>query len=466
MTAAASERKSIRRSLVTGLASILLLLVALAAIFTYRGALNAANDAYDRSLLDPALDLAQNVSIDNGAPRLNLPPQALEALLYDQTDEAVFQVRAPTFEIVAGDPDLEPDASVAPATHSFSDAVYRGKPVRLVTLHSPNGFYVAVAETKHKRNRLVGEILVAELAPTLLIALASALVAWIGVARALALLARLRVELLRRSPDDLRPLTDAWAPVEIAPVIGAFNALLEQLRHASAVQRRFVENAAHQLRTPLAGLQMHLELLLRTRHPEPVRAELERLLTATRRESHLTNRLLALARAERSTEEPRSGAVVNLYALAGGAARRWVPRALDRGIDLGFSLDHATVVGDSVLLDELLDNLIDNALLYTPAGGTVTVACGERDGTAFISVEDSGPGIPVGERKNVVERFYRIAGAPGHGSGLGLSIVREVVERHGGTLDIGDGADGRGARLTITLDALSTKSDQPVAARA
>jgi len=461
----ASDRKSIRRSLVTALASILLLLVTLAAIFTYRGALTAANDAYDRALLDPAIDLAQNVSIESGVLKLDLPPKALEALLYDQTDEAVFQIRAPTLQIIAGEADLEPDASVAPGTHRFSDVVYRGKPVRLVTLRTANGFCVAVAETPHKRNWLVGEILVAGLAPTLLIALASALVAWIGVAHALAPLARLRIELLRRSPDDLKPLSDAWAPVEIAPVIGAFNALLEQLRHASAVQRRFVENAAHQLRTPLAGLQVHLELLLRSHHPAPVRAELKRLLAATRRESHLTNRLLALAKAESPTEEPRSGALVDLYTVGDSAARQWVPHALDRDIDLGFSLHHATVAGDRVLIDEMLDNLIDNALLYTPPGGTVTVACGERDGVAFLSVEDSGPGIPVGERKNVLERFYRIAGTPGQGSGLGLSIVREVVERHGGLLDIAEGAGGRGTRFTITFNSMKTRSDQPAAVR-
>lgn len=211
---------------------------------------------------------------------------------------------------------------------------------------------------------------------------------------------------------------------------------------------------------------MHLELLLRSHHPAPVRAELERLLAATKRESHLTNRLLALAKAESTTDEGRSGSQVDLYAVADSAARQWVPRALDRGIDLGFSLEHTTVVGDSVLLAEMLDNLIDNALMYTPSGGTVTVACGKRDDVPFLGVEDSGLGIPAAERKNVLERFYRIAGTPGHGSGLGLAIVREVVERHGASLDISEGASGRGTRMTITFHSAKSTVDKPVAARA
>jgi two-component system sensor histidine kinase TctE len=398
------------------------------------------------------------VSIEGGVPRLDLPPKALEALLYDQVDEAVFQIRSPTREIIAGVSDLEADLTPAPGEHRFTDVMYRGNPVRRVSLHTLNDFYIEVAETKHKRNQLVGEILLAELAPTLFIALTTVVLALVGVAHGLAPLARLRSELLRRSPHDLTPLTDNWAPLEIAPVISAFNALLEQLRQANAVQHRFVANAAHQLRTPLAGLQMHLELLLSGEHPQPVRAELERLLEATKRASHLTNRLLALAKAESSDDRTRPRVLIDLQSVADAAARQWVPHAMARGVDLGFSLGHASVVGDALLLVEMLNNLIDNALLYTAAGGSITVECGSRDGAPFLSVEDSGPGIPAAERRNVFERFYRIAGTPGHGSGLGLAIVREVVERHGASLDIGSGSGGRGARFSVTFPAATANA--------
>ena len=290
----------------------------------------------------------------------------------------------------------------------------------------------------HKRNRLVGEILVAELVPTLLIALGSIALAWFGVARGLIPLEHLRSELLNRAPSDLRPLKKTAAPLEIAPVVNAFNRLLDHLRDANTMQQRFLANAAHQLRTPLAGLQMHLELLIRRDLPADVRPELERMHSATMRASRLANQLLALAKAESVPDQGREFEIIDLRTIADAAARDWASKAIAQKIDLGFSLERAVILGDPLLLPELVDNLIDNALRYTRAGGTVTVITGcERD-VPYLSVEDTGPGIPSAERSKVIERFYRIAGTPGEGSGLGLAIVQEVVDRHGGILEIND----------------------------
>ncbi|HTR59946.1 MAG TPA: sensor histidine kinase [Casimicrobiaceae bacterium] len=427
---------SIRRRLLLFLASSLLLMVAGAAMVTYLVALHSANNAYDRSLLDPLLDIADNVRLDAAGAHVDLPQKALEALIYDQVDKVMFQIRSPQNAIIDGAPDLPPPPPLATGEHIFFNGAYGGESIRLAALRTSTGFVIQVGETLHKRNRLVGEILFAELAPTLLIAIGATALAWFGVARGLVPLERLRSELSRRGPRDLLPLPASAAPVEIAPVVNAFNELLERLRETSMMQQRFLANAAHQLRTPLAGLQMHLELLLRRELPEEVRIEVARMHGATVRASRLANQLLALAKAETPAAQGRELEVIDLRTLADAAARDWAREAVNRKIDLGFSLDRAMIRGDPLLLPELVDNLIDNALRYTPAGGSVTVQTGCNGELPYLSVEDTGPGIPATERSRVCERFYRIAGTPGEGSGLGLAIAREVVERHAGMLEI------------------------------
>jgi len=450
------RRSSIRRRLLLFLIPSLLLLVIGAAAVTYYVALRVATFAYDRSLLDPALDMAANVRMDAEGPRLAMLQQAQEALLFDHEDTLVFQIRAPGGAVVAGDEDLNLPPNLAPGERSFFDSRYHGEPVRVAAVRSDSGLYVQVAETLHKRNRLIWEILAAGLLPALLIALATLALAWTGVARGIAPLAWIRTQLLGRTPHDLRPLDEHATPVEIAPAIEALNRLLAQLRESNEMQQRFLANAAHQLRTPLAGLQMHLELLLRRDLSPEVREEIAGMHIATVRAGHLANQLLALAKAEASMDDSGRFATVDLHSVADHAVQEWVQRAIARDIDLGFVLEHATVPGNAVLLGELLDNLLDNALRYTPPGGSVTVRCGSELGFPYLSVEDNGPGIPESAHGRVFERFYRIQGTPGDGAGLGLAIVKEVALRHRGVLRIErpNGDDqGRGTRIVIRFPA-------------
>ncbi len=448
MASHARRPGSIRRRLLLFLIPSLLLLIFGAAALAYYVGLRVATSAYDRSLLDPALDVAANVRMEPAGPRLAMLEQAQEALLYDHEDTLVFQIRGPGGQVVAGDEDLPPPPKLETGKPSFFDSSSHGQPVRVAAVRSDSGLYVQVAETLHKRNRLIGEILAAGMLPALLIASATLALAWTGVARGIAPLAWVRTQLLGRTPSDLHALDESAAPEEIAPAIEALNRLLGQVRDSNQMQQRFLANAAHQLRTPLAGLQMHLELLLRRDLSPEVREAIAGMHIATVRASHLANQLLALAKAEARVDDFGRLATVDLYAVADRAVQEWVQRAIARDIDLGFVLMHTPVTGDPVQLGELLDNLLDNALRYTPAGGTVTVRCGFELGQPYLSVEDNGPGIPESAHAKVFERFYRVHDTPGDGAGLGLAIVKEVVQRHRGALRI-ESPDGQGTRIVI-----------------
>ncbi|HWZ72980.1 MAG TPA: sensor histidine kinase, partial [Casimicrobiaceae bacterium] len=411
MTDRAPRRNSIRRRVLTFLIPSLLLLVLLGACFSYFEAVKIAALSYDRSLLDPALDMAENVRVGADGPRLDMLVQAQEALLYDREDKLVFQIRDAQGAVIAGSSNLAAPPALAPGERVFFDGLYENEPVRIAAIRSDSGVYVQVGETLNKRKRLIGEMLAGDLIPTLMIAFGSFALAWMGVSHGIAPLARVTSDLLGRLPLDLRPLDSSIAPTEVAPVVDAFNRVLSQLRESTAMQQRFLADAAHQLRTPLAGLQMHLELLLQRPLTADVRKEVEMMQSATLRASHLANQLLVLAKAEAGATAVAHAQEINLRSLAHDAVQEWVPRAIARDIDLGFELRDATVAGDPLLLGELLDNLIDNALRYTPSGGAVTVRSGYEGESPCLSVEDTGPGIPLWAHDKVFERFYRIEGS-------------------------------------------------------
>jgi two-component system, OmpR family, sensor histidine kinase TctE len=320
---------------------------------------------------------------------------------------------------------------------------------------------VQVAETINKRRKLARNIVLSSLVPELVITLATLVLVWFGVKRGLAPLEDLSNDIRARSARDLRSIDPGHAPDEARPLVSALNQLFGQVADSSTNQQRFLANAAHQLRTPLAGLQAHTEIALAQGVPEDIRAQLEQVHRATIRTARLANQLLALARAEPGGTRTDAVAPVNLRTLVEDVADEWVHRAMAREIDLGFELADAQVAGDALLLREALSNLIHNALEYSPAGARVTVRTGMRDAEAslggtrnqcpFLEVEDDGPGIPPAERERVLERFYRVPGTAGTGSGLGLAIVREIATAHGSALVIGAGEDGRGCKVGVTF---------------
>lgn len=439
--------RSLRARLLRMLLPPIAALLVLGAMVAYYPSMEPATEAYDQALIDVGISIGTYIRAGEAGFRLALPLAVDQVLRRDSFDTVYYRVLGPNGEAIAGEEGLPaPPANTDPeAGVVVYNGVYNGREVRAIALPAQCGAArcrVVVAETTLKRNRLARDILFSTLLPEMLIACATLVIVWFGVKRGLGPLARLSDEIKARSAGDLRPIDPAGTPEEARPIVSALNDLLGQLAQANRNQQRFLANAAHQLRTPLAGLQAHTELALAKPLPEPARGELEHVREATIRTARLANQLLALAHAEPGARG--DAAQVELKALVESEADSWVHQALARDVDLGFDLAPAPVRGDAFLLREALANLVHNGIEYSPRGGRVTVRTGSRDGQPFAEVEDDGPGIPGGERERVLERFYRVPGTPGTGSGLGLAIVREIAAGHGAAILIGDGTGDKG----------------------
>lgn len=453
---------SLRAHLLTLLLPPVVVLLAVGTVTAYFLSLEPASDAYDQALVDIGLALGERVRVSGGLYSLDLPGAAERVVRTDQYDTIYYSVRTPDGAALAGDPELPP----LPAGRSVEDGVvaydslYRGQKVRVVAMLRPCESRICtvyVAETTRKRTALARTIVLSSIVPALLTALLALSIVWFGVKRGLAPLEALSAEIRARSARDLRPIDVAHSPDEAKPLVQGLNQLLGQLTEASRNQQRFLSNAAHQLRTPLAGLQAHTELALAHPVPDAVRTQLEQVHGAAVRTARLASQLLALARVEPGGR-PDPSARVNLRRVAEESADEWVRRALAKDIDFGFELGDAEITGEEFLLREAYGNLAHNALEYTPRGGHVTARTAIRDSHPILEIEDDGPGIPVAERGQVLERFYRVPGSPGSGSGLGLAIVREIALAHGAELLFDAGAGGRGCRATLLFPPLSQPS--------
>jgi two-component system sensor histidine kinase TctE len=232
-------------------------------------------------------------------------------------------------------------------------------------------------------------------------------------------------------------------------VVVTLNRLFEMLRTSVQSQQQFIANTAHQLRTPITGLQAQLDLLVAEPAAQPVEGRLRTLQEGIRQLAHSANQLLMLARADPTANMAAKNQAVDLKAIVGEVAAKFFDRALQAGIDLGVEAQPVTIHADPSLLDDLLGNLVDNALKYTPHGGSVTVSAGRLNAKPFLAVEDTGPGIPEPDRQRVRQRFYRLPNSPGHGSGLGLAIVDEIARLYGASMSIGTGATGAGTRVLV-----------------
>jgi two-component system sensor histidine kinase TctE len=511
----------------------LLLLWPMSVAVTWFVAQTIANRPYDRELADIALALArqaaQQVAPAGRAPeavRGELERVAVGLIRADDPDVLYFQVLGRRGEFVAGTPELTvpvDTGETVDATLRYRDDEIDGEPVRVAYMRVPlptepgNGAgsasLVQVAQTLNKRSRLATEIVKGVILPQFVILPLAVVLVWLALSRGILPLAELQQRIRRRDSTDLSPISDQGVPEEVAPLVAAINDLLQRLDQTLATQRHFLADAAHQLKTPLAGLRMQAELVVREieggrADPQSVVQSLRHIGLSSQRAAHVVNQLLALARAE-DTGQAMRRVPVDLAAVTRAVVLDFVPRAMDRGIDLGYEgpgalsdgddaepaaarqapvpsvpaarLQQATagipadwdavprplpevlgaqvarlpqaassgrvLLAEPVLVGEMVRNLVDNALQYTPRGGSVTVRVlpDPFGQVVVLQVEDTGPGIDPAERERVFQPFYRALGTQVEGSGLGLAIVQEIAQRHGGDVSVQDARPRQGA---------------------
>ncbi|MEN3352303.1 MAG: hypothetical protein V7640_461 [Betaproteobacteria bacterium] len=449
----AAAGHSIRRALLARLMGPLVLIMIFGGACAYGLAQYFSQTVLDQWLYDSAISLANRVKWDTGRASVDLPEGAREILEWDVVDRIFYEVLSDRGERLIGNaalpaPPVMPDSN-RPVYYegSVNDALVRVLAVGVrVSGHDP--VLVKVAETRLKRNALASQVLWISVALSLVLALISAAVIWYGIGSGMASMenAVRRV----RSVHAAAPLSpiaiDSNFPREVFPLVQEINDLIENLSAAHRLNQRFVADAAHQLRTPLASLRVQLELALREQDAIRHQTAINDAVHALTRMGHTLHQLLTLAKADRNESGLVPEARIDIDLIAREEVERRIDDALAAGVDLGYAGAGKPVWihGQEELLREAVSNLLDNALRYGATGRHVTV--GVCAASPEIYVEDSGPGIPESEREKVRERFYRIPGTVGDGCGLGLSIVEEIVRRHSASLVLENRCSGSGLR--------------------
>ncbi len=420
-----------------------------------------AHAPYDKVLGDSVYELSRQVRHTPSGAVLVKQPQMRDLFHIDGEDIIYYQVLDGEGRLLAGDPEVPAapaDKPWKPGELYFRAGRVNNEDVRIAYMRQsvttvPGSYLtVQVAETLNKRETLTSRILSGVLLPQFVIIPIAVVLVYFGLARGLRPLNRLQLMIEKRRPTDLSPIDIKRAPEELRPLINALNDMMLRLELNLVAQQRFIADAAHQMRTPLTGLKSQAELALLEHDPEQIRACMEQIFVSSTRSAHLINQLLALARAEASTEKIHAVERLELNAMLESQVAEWVPAACLRRIDIGFERAHVPlyVDGNPVLLTELFKNLIDNAIKYTPTGGVVTVRL-VADIRAIFEVEDSGPGVPVEDRLRVFERFYRVLGTQVEGSGLGLPIVREIAELHRADVELLDARGPSGLLVRVSF---------------
>ncbi len=479
------ESRSLFGEILDWMLAPLLVLWPMSIFLTYLVAQNIANRPYDRQMSEIVRAVARQVEVrpigrsESVRATLKLPEVATQLLRADDVDQVFFQVLGARGEFIAGDtivpvPEL---GSVAAGEVHFREEEVNGDTVRVAYLWLPapgdesrQAALVQLAETLGKRKQLANEIIKGVILPQFIILPTAVVLVWFALSRGIRPLNQLQARIRERDASDLSPIADHDVPDEVGPFVRAINDLLARLDQTIAQQKRFLADAAHQLKTPLAGLRTQAELAAReidtgSADPQALKHSLQQIALSSERAAHMVNQLLSMARAE-DREQALRKSRFNLAELVVEVVRDFVPKAMDKRIDLGYEgpEDPASteLTGLPVLLREMVRNLVDNALQYTPAGGTVTarVTTDPFGQVLVLQVEDNGPGIPESEREMVFHAFYRALGTQVDGSGLGLAIVREVAVHHDADVSLGHAVDrstgmapgfGPGALFTVRI---------------
>jgi len=457
------EQRSLFGEILDWMLTPLLLLWPVSLVLTWLVAQGIAGKPFDRALEYNVGALAQLVTVNHNRAQFVLPLPARELLRADDADTVYYQVLGASGEYLSGEKNLPPppeDERIITGEVRMREDEFRGVGIKVaytwVKLELPNSkpALVQVAETMDKRSVLATEIVKGVMLPQFVVLPLAVLLVWLALVQAIKPLSHLEERIRARNPDDLSPLDVEAVPLEVAPLVSSVNDLLLRLKDSIATQKRFLADAAHQLKTPLAGLRMQADLAQREgASAEDLKQSLRQIGRSSIRATHTVNQLLALARAE------SSGAVLShqscdLARLTMEVVRDCVPRAMDKQIDVGYEgaqpgAEGVTLQGNSTLLKEMVRNLMDNAINYTPSNAdkpgviTARVLIDPFSKVLVLQVEDSGPGIPAAERELVFQPFYRVLGTEADGSGLGLPIVLEIARQHQASVTVDDSRPGQ-----------------------
>jgi len=456
---------TLRRQLLRWVLIPMLILLLLNVVLAYKFGVGSANRNHDRFLYDVSWILRDQLRTNQeGQVEFNIHSGAMDMLSEDKKDQLYYSVSGWQQEYHFGNPDLPAPPDQLSETPSYYMANYAGQPVRMMAAIIPEydvasgRVVVMVAKTLKLRDERIVESMWRVLPSQLILIIFAGIMIWYGVGLGLRPLLLLRDDVASRTLLDLRPLPEDKVVAEIRPLIHGFNQLMSRLEESMVMQRRFIADAAHQLRTPLSGLKAQTELALRSEDAAEIRHSLQQIHQATEHAAHMANQLLVLARSEPDAQHRDSMSELDLVELARNTTEYWAQRPMYKQIDLGFESDgcECRITGNSMLLGEMLSNLIDNALRYTQPGGQVTVRIGCDDATVCMEVEDNGPGIPESDHERVFERFYRVLGTNQDGCGLGLSIVREIAYSHNAEVRLLSGANGSGTLMQVIFRSTSS----------
>ena len=477
------EQRSLFGEILDWMLTPLLLLWPVSLALTWLVAQSIAGKPFDRALEYNVQALAQLVTVQNQRVVFNLPQPARELLRADDSDLVYYQVLGTRGEVLGGEKDFPgPHEDERPAVGEvrLRDDEMRGVDVRIaytwVKLDLPDSQpgLVQVAETREKRSVLATEIIKGVMLPQFVILPLAVLLVWLALVRGIKPLSQLEERIRARKPDDLSPLDDKAVPLEVAPLVSSINDLLTRLKDSIATQKRFLADAAHQLKTPLAGLRMQADLAQREAfNAEELKQSLKQIGRSSIRATHTVNQLLALARAESSGQQTIARQRCDLAQLTMDVVQDSVPRSMDKRFDLGYDgaspgAPGVVLPGNPTLLKEMIRNLLDNAINYTPSSAqhpgviTARVLGDPFGGVLVLQVEDSGPGIPQHERELVLQPFYRALGTNVDGSGLGLSIVLEIARQHNASIRIEEARPGHtppGTLVTVRFVLGDTPAD-------
>jgi two-component system sensor histidine kinase TctE len=469
---------SLRNQLLRWLLAPLILLVAINSVSLYRDALDAADTAYDRSLLASTRALAERVSVKDGKVVADVPYVALDSFETDTLGRIYYKVTGLAGETVSGFDDLPsvpanvPRSELYPALVRFYHADYNGEPVRIAALLQPvyddsmRGIaLIQVGETLEARRALSRRILTGTLLRQAVLVLAVATLVWFAVRLVLRPLMRLKSEVETRPLSDLSNVDQALVHKEVRPLVAAMNGTMARMQNLIASQRRFIADASHQLRTPLTVLKTQAELALRENDHAAMRAIVRSIAGTTDSAVHLANRLLTLARIEHGSEAAEAFEPVSLPGIARLVGLELALPAVEKDIDLALeaSDDLPLVPGQPLMLHELVSNLVDNALRYTPRGGSVLLRVRPGGDQVLLEVHDSGPGVPVAEHEKVFTPFYRVGAtleANPSGTGLGLTIVREIAALHKAELVLERSEQLGGLEVSVIFPAIQHASQE------